>query len=79
MPVASNVRNGRAVTPATLKQQLDIKVADQLIRSERASEQFVNARRAQLTQAQTLFQSFASKNSPSAADELIAERRAAAN
>ena len=74
----SNVSNGRTVIPAALRTQLDILEGDQLIWSARDGELVVTTRRAQLSRAQALFQRFVPKDAPSLADELIAERRAAA-
>ena len=77
MKSQSNLSNGRAVIPAALRAQLDIQDGDQLIWSVRDGELVVTTRRAQLHKAQALFQKLVPKNSPSLADELIAERRAA--
>lgn len=77
MKCQSNVSHGRAVIPAALREQLDIKDGDQLIWTVRDGELVATTRRAQLSKAQDLFQKFVPKNSPSLADELIAERRAA--
>lgn len=77
MKLQSNLSNGRAVIPAALRAQLDIQDGDQLIWSARDGELVATTRRAQLNKAQALFQQFVPKNSPSLADELIAERRAA--
>ncbi|TXT38075.1 MAG: AbrB family DNA-binding protein [Comamonadaceae bacterium] len=79
MNIVSNLSNGRIVIPAAFRQQLDIQDGDQLIWSVRNGELVATTRRAQLAKAQALFQSFAPKGSPSVADELIAERRAAAD
>lgn len=79
MNITSSLSNGRTVIPAALRTQLDIQDGDQLIWSARTGELVVTTRRAQLNKAQALFQQFAPKNSASAADELIAERRAAAD
>lgn len=79
MNITSSLSNGRTVIPATLRTQLDIQDGDQLIWTARTGELVVTTRRAQLNKAQALFQQFAPKNSASAADELIAERRAAAD
>ncbi len=78
MKTQSSISNGRAVIPATLRAQLDIKDGDQLIWSARDGELVATTRRAQLCKAQALFQTFVPKHAPSLADELIAERRAAA-
>jgi AbrB family looped-hinge helix DNA binding protein len=77
MKSSSNVSNGRTVIPSVLRQKLNIQDGDQLIWDTRDGELMVTTRRAQLAKAQALFQSFAPKNSPSAADQLIAERRSA--
>jgi AbrB family looped-hinge helix DNA binding protein len=77
MKISSNVSNGRTVIPSVLRQKLNIQDGDQLIWDTRDGELMVTTRRAQLAKAQALFQSFAPKNSPSAADQLIAERRSA--
>ena len=79
MKSQSNLSNGRAVIPAALRAQLDLKDGDQLIWSARDGELVVTTRRAQLNKAQALFQKFVPKDSPSLADELIAERRAASD
>jgi bifunctional DNA-binding transcriptional regulator/antitoxin component of YhaV-PrlF toxin-antitoxin module len=79
MNATSNLSNGRAVIPAVLRQQLGIQDGDQLIWSVRGGELVATTRRAQLGKAQALFQKFVPKDSPSLADELIAERRAAAD
>lgn len=77
MKTHTSLSNGRVVIPAALREQLDIKDGDQLIWTARDGELVATTRRAQLTKAQALFQKFVPKNSPSLADELIAERRAA--
>lgn len=77
MKSQSNLSNGRAVIPAALREQLGLKDGDQLIWTARDGELVVTTRRAQLLKAQALFQTFVPKDSPSLADELIAERRAA--
>ncbi|OIP18227.1 MAG: AbrB family transcriptional regulator [Comamonadaceae bacterium CG_4_9_14_3_um_filter_60_33] len=79
MNIVSSLSNGRTVIPAIFRQQLSMQDGDQLIWSARDGELVVTTRHAQLARAQALFQSFAPQNSPSAADELIAERRAAAD
>ena len=79
MNPTSNLSNGRVVIPASLRQQLDIKDGDQLIWSVRNGELIATTRRAQLAKAQALFQTFVPQGAPSLADELIAERRAAAD
>jgi bifunctional DNA-binding transcriptional regulator/antitoxin component of YhaV-PrlF toxin-antitoxin module len=75
MNLTSNLSSGRAVIPAALRLQLDIKDGDQLIWSVRDGDLVATTRRAQLGKAQALFQKLIPKNSPSLADELIAERR----
>lgn len=77
MNITSGLTNGRAVIPAALRAQLDIKDGDQLIWSVRDGELVATTRRAQLSKAQALFQKHVPANTPSLADELIAERRAA--
>jgi len=79
MNISSNVSNGRTVIPSALRQELNILDGDQLIWNTRDGELVVTTRRAQLAKAQALFQSFAPKNSPSASDQLISERRLAAD
>jgi AbrB family looped-hinge helix DNA binding protein len=78
MSQVSSLSNGRVVIPSALRTQLDIRDGDQLIWSVRDGELVATTRRAQLSKAQSLFQTFVPKNSPSLADELIAERRTAA-
>ena len=75
MKSTSNLANGRAVIPAALRAQLNIREGDQLLWSVRNGELIATTQRAQLQKAQTLFQSHLSSNSASLADELIAERR----
>jgi AbrB family looped-hinge helix DNA binding protein len=77
MNITSSLINGRVVIPAALRAQLDIKDGDQLIWTVRGGELVATTRRAQLSKAQALFQTFVPKNSPSLADELMAERRVA--
>lgn len=77
MKLHSNVSNGRAVIPAPLRAELDIKDGDELIWSVRDGELIATTRLAELRKAQALFQKYVPKGSPSVADELIAERRAA--
>ena len=77
MTITSNLLNGRAVIPAALRQQLDLQDGDQLIWTVRDGDLVATTRRAQLSKAQALFQQYVPKGSPSFADELIAERRAA--
>lgn len=77
MKLSSSVINGRVVIPAALRSQLDIADGDQLIWAARDGELIATTRRAQLSKAQAMFQTFVPKNSPSLADELIAERRSA--
>ena len=79
MNLLSSLSNGRIVIPAALRQQLDLKDGDQLIWSVRDGELVATTRRAQLRKAQALFQHFVPADAPSLADELIAERRAAAS
>jgi bifunctional DNA-binding transcriptional regulator/antitoxin component of YhaV-PrlF toxin-antitoxin module len=75
MNLASNLSNGRVVIPVALRALLDLHDGDQLIWSARNGELVATTRRAQLEKAQAMFQKFAPQNSPSLADELIAERR----
>lgn len=77
MSLTSNLSNGRAVIPTTLRLQLDIKDGDQLIWTAQDGDLVATTRRAQINKAQALFQKFVPKDSPSLADELIAERRRA--
>lgn len=77
MNITSTLINGRVVIPATLRAQLDLKDGDQLIWAVRDGELVATTRRAQLSKAQAMFQTFVPKNSASLADELIAERRTA--
>lgn len=79
MNPTSSMSNGRTVIPAVLREQLDIKDGDQLIWSTRDGELIATTRRAQLSKAQALFQKYVPKGSPSLADELMAERRAASD
>jgi len=79
MKISSSLSNGRVVIPAAFRQQLGITDGDQLIWTVRNGELVATTRRAQLKKAQALFQQFVPKGSASAADELIAERRAAAD
>ena len=77
MNQVSSVSNGRTVVPAALREQLDIQNGDQLIWSVRDGALTATTRRAQLSQAQRLFQQFVPSGASSLADELILERRAA--
>lgn len=77
MNATSNLSNGRVVIPAALRLQLDIKDGDQLIWTVRDGDLVATTRRAQLSKAQALFQKFVPTDSPSLADELVAERRKA--
>lgn len=77
MKSQSHLLNGRTVVPAALRAKLDIKDGDQLIWTARDGELIVTTRRAQLQKAQAMFQKYVPKGSPSLADELIVERRAA--
>ncbi len=79
MKIHSTIKNGRTVIPANLREALDIQDDDQLIWAARDGQLVATTRRAQLMKAQALFQKFVPKDSPSLADELIAERRAAAD
>ena len=75
MNPTSNLSNGRVVVPAALRAQLDLRDGDQLIWSTRNGDLVATTRRAQLRKARALFQQFVPADSPSAADELMAERR----
>ncbi len=79
MNILSSISNGRTVIPSIFRQELNIQDGDQLIWHARDGELVVTTRRAQLAKAQALFQSFTPKNSPSAADQLLSERRLAAD
>lgn len=78
MNPTSNLSNGRVVVPAALRAQLDLRDGDQLIWSTHNGDLVATTRRAQLLKAQALFQKFVPAGSDSAADELMAERRAEA-
>ena len=77
MNPASNLIKGRVVIPAAVRIQLDLRDGDQLIWTVRGDELVATTRRAQLSKAQALFQSYVPANTASLADELIAERRQA--
>lgn len=77
MKPTTSLSNGRAVIPAALREQLDLRDGDQLIWAARDGELIATTRRAQLRKAQAMFQKFVPAGAPSLADELIAERRAA--
>ena len=77
MNPTSSLSNGRAVIPAALREQLDIRDGDQLIWAVRGGELIATTRRAQLRKAQAMFQKHVPPSAPSLADELIAERRSA--
>lgn len=77
MKPSSTLSNGRAVIPAALREQLDIRDGDQLLWSVGDGALVGTTRRAQLRKAQARFQSLLPEGTPSLADELIAERRAA--
>ena len=79
MNMISSLNNGRAVIPAALRAQLDIRDGDQLIWSVRGRDLVATTRRAQLRNAQAVFQKFVPPSSPSLADELISQRRAEAD
>ncbi len=79
MNPTSSLSNGRVVVPAALRAQLDLRDGDQLIWSTRNGDLVATTRRAQLLKAQALFQKFVPTTSASAADELMAERRAEAD
>lgn len=79
MKTQSTIKNGRTVIPANLRETLDIRDDDQMIWAVHDGQLVATTRRAQLAKAQALFQKLVPKNAPSLADELIAERRAAAD
>lgn len=76
MKTQSVIKNGRTVIPANLRKKLDIRDDDQIVWAARDGELVAITRRAQLLNAQSLFQKFVPKTSPSLVDELISERRA---
>ncbi len=78
MKTQSQLTSGRAVIPAALRTQLDMREGDQLIWRVEADQLVVTTRRAQLKKAQSMFQQLVATDSASAADELLAERRAEA-
>lgn len=78
MKTQSQLFSGRAVIPVALRTQLDIREGDQLIWRAEGDQLVVTTRRAQLKKAQALFQRCVPADAPSAADELMAERRAEA-
>jgi bifunctional DNA-binding transcriptional regulator/antitoxin component of YhaV-PrlF toxin-antitoxin module len=75
----STIKNGRTVIPANLRAKLDIRDDDQIVWAARDGELVATTRRGQLLNAQSLFQKFVPKASPSLADELISERRTASD
>ncbi|MEO5661350.1 MAG: hypothetical protein ABIQ90_16385 [Polaromonas sp.] len=77
MSLTSDLSNGRAVLPAPLGSQPDIKDGDQFW-TARNDELIAATRRAQHNKAQALFQKYVPRNSRSLADELSAERRVVA-
>ncbi len=78
MKLTSSLSNGRTVIPATLREQLGIKDGDQLLSEIHDGALVVTTRTAQLRKAQARFQQHHPSDTPSLADELIAERRAEA-
>ncbi|RCW74358.1 AbrB/MazE/SpoVT family DNA-binding domain-containing protein [Pseudorhodoferax soli] len=74
----SSLSNGRAVIPAALRAELDLRDGDQIIWSVRDGELIASTRRAQLRRAQQRFQQTVAKSAPSLSQELIADRRRAA-
>jgi hypothetical protein len=76
MKTQSTINNSRTVIPAKLREILDIQDADQIIWAARDGVLVTTTRRAQLLEAQALFQNIFVINSSSLADELIVERRA---
>ncbi len=75
MKNATSLLNGRAVIPASLRSELALQDGDQLIWQVRNGELVATTLRAKLRKAQALFQTLVPSGSPSAADELMAERR----
>jgi len=69
---------GRIVIPSEIRHALGIKEGDSLLIELVDGEARITTRVARLRRAQALFQQYIPSNSPSIADELIAERRAAA-
>lgn len=67
--------NGRAIIPAALRHELQLKEGDKLLWSVRNGELVGTTQRVKLQKAQSMFQASLAINSPSLADELIAERR----
>ena len=78
MIAKSQIRNGRTVIPATIRQQMDLKDGDQLIWQLDDGVLSATTRHAQLNNAQSRFQKLLPPNSQSLADEVIAQRRAEA-
>ena len=75
MNKSTSISNGRAVIPAILRSQLNLKDGDELIWSLRDGCLVATTRDTQLSRAQALFQKFVAPGTPSLADELISERR----
>lgn len=78
MKSQSNLSSGRAVIPAAMRAQLDMREGDQLIWRVDGDQLVVTTRRAQLRKAQAMFRQVVPSDAPSVVDELIAERRAEA-
>ena len=74
-----NLCDGSVVLFSALQPKLDLPDGDHLILSTRNVDLVATTRRAQLLKAQALFQKFVPAASASAADELMAERGAAAD
>lgn len=69
---------GRVVIPADIRHALGVKEGDSLLIELIDGEARITTRAARLNRAQTLFQQYVPTDSPSIVDELIADRRAAA-
>lgn len=67
---------GRVVIPAEIRQSLGIKEGDPVLFEFRDGEAVITTKKARLRRAQALFRHYVPADSPSLADELIAERRA---
>ena len=78
MKPSSSLSNGRAVIPAALREQLDLRDGDQLLWDVRDGELVATTRRAQLRKAQLRFANAMPEGLPSVVEELIADRRSAA-
>ena len=69
---------GRVVVPADVRKALGVAEGETLLGELRDGAFVLTTRRAQLAAARRVFQQYFPPGSPSLADELIAERRAAA-